>query len=126
VKAVATRTITVTGATVLKQGNTAGKDWTLYDIAATGADGAAIDGNLRSFEKLEGEVEVEVQRQEHEHYGVSYMLKKAGAVARLGARVDDIRGRVEALEQRVEGLLDELVALRELIVGGGTAADIPF
>lgn len=110
------RKIRVIDKSVIRTGTSAGgKDWTLYDVTAVDADGAPIEEKLKSFDDLVGEVEVEVERQEHEKYGVSYMLKlppgSAGSTAatpspgaRLGPKVDDLRGRIEHLEDQMKGL----------------------
>jgi hypothetical protein len=106
----ATRRVTVISTTVVKTGVGAnGSPWTLYEVVATGEDGAPIEEKLKSFDKLEGTVEVEIERQEHPKYGVSYTLKlprgaegagePPSAGARLGPKVDELRDRIETLER---------------------------
>jgi hypothetical protein len=128
VAAVSTRKINVIETSVIKSGSSdSGKAWTLYDVTATSVEGVPIEEKLKSFEKLDGEVEVEIERQEHEKYGVSYMLTKAGgggggggggsksAGARLGPKVDELRGRVERLEGMVDAMNSTLLGLQSLV-----------
>lgn len=102
------------------------KDWTIYEVTAVDENGAPIEETLKSFDQLSGTVEVEVERQESAKYGVSFMLKLprgagggggGGAAspspgARLGPKVDEIRGRVEHLEDQVRGLRQAIEELR--------------
>jgi hypothetical protein len=113
----ATRKLTVIETKPLKSGtSTNGKPWTIYDVTAVGEDGAPIEEKLRSFDELRGTVEVEIERTEHEKYGVSYTLKlpkgTPGAAdpppagARLGPKVDELRERLDRLEEIVTTLVE--------------------
>jgi hypothetical protein len=122
--------ITVIDTTVIRSGtSSSGKDWTLYEVTAVDENGAPIEEKLKSFDALSGTVEVEVEKDDNPKYGVSYMLKlpkgSAGASAppagaRLGPKVDDLRGRVEHLEDQVSGLTRAVEELR-----GGTPVPQP-
>ena len=115
-----TRKIRVIEASKVSEGESNGRSWALYEITATNLNGEPIDLKLKSFSKLAGDVEVEVERQEHEKYGVSYMLKpinaNAGSAgARLGPKVDELRGRVEHLEAQVDHLLSVVTGVQQLV-----------
>lgn len=104
------RKLTVTGLDAKTSGisNKTGKEWTLYEVAALGEDGAPIDARLKTFDGslAIGElVEYEVERQEHEKYGESFLISKPGGG--LKASVDDLRARVERLESLVAQLQEE-------------------
>lgn len=114
-----TRKIHVIDAKEISSGTGAKGAWTLYEIVATTPEGAPIDLKLKSFEKLDGPVEVEVEKQSHEKYGDSYMLKKAGggsAGARLGPKVDELRTRVEALEEQAEFIRNQISSINATVV----------
>jgi hypothetical protein len=126
-----TRKLTVTSTNVLKSTD----DWTLYEVFATGEDGQPIELSLRAFEDLPaGEpAEFEIEKRTHEKFGDSYTLTPVGkssgsSGARLGPKVDELRGRLDELEERVSQLES-----RDSDLGGppgeGPAADpedIPF
>lgn len=133
-----TKTITVIETTVVKTGTSSGgKDWTLYEVTAVDTNGAPIEEKLKSFDRLDGTVEVEVEKTEHEKYGVSYMLKlpRAGGAggggaqpqpapspgARLGPKVDELRDRIDLLEQR----MDQVVAAISAIGAGLPVPEVP-
>jgi hypothetical protein len=117
------RTIRVIDTSVIKSGETNGKPWALYEITATNLNGEPIDKKLKSFTKLEGDVEVEIEEQDHEKYGVSYMLKPVGGAnagspspgARLGPKVDELRGRIEHLEAQVDHLSSLVTGVQQLV-----------
>lgn len=114
---------------VVKQGTSdSGKSWTLYEVTAVDENGAPIEQKLKSFEDLQGDVEVEVEVQHHEKYGTSYMLKRAGGGGgggnpgnRLGPKVDELRGRVEHLEDQVRNLGQAVEDIKILMRNGGQA-----
>lgn len=113
-----TRKINVVAAHPVNTGTSdSGREWTLYEITATTLEGEPIELKLKSFERLDGEVEVEVEKQTHEKFGDSYMLKPLGSKggnpgARLGPKVDELRGRIEALEAAVEALRADVNGLQ--------------
>lgn len=114
--------ITVIDSTVVKRGTSeAGKEWALREIVAVDENGAPIEEKLKSFDDLQGAVEVEVERVEHEKFGTSFMLKlprSPSPGARLGPKVDDIRGRVEMLEKRVDQLVAVVGQMRSGVPNG--------
>lgn len=88
----------------------------IYDVTATSEAGDPIELELRSFSNLPtgvGEYEVSEYRGKK---GVSYTLKKAGGGgsggARLGPKVDELRDRVDALEETVRRLQSEITGLK--------------
>jgi hypothetical protein len=108
---VSLKKMTIIETTAIKSGTSStGKPWTIYEVTAVNEDGAPIEEKLKTFDKLEGNVEVEVERQEDPKWGVSFMLKLPSgapgsapppAGARLGPHVDELRDRVERLEAAV-------------------------
>lgn len=116
-----TRKLRVIGANEVHSGtNDRGGTWHLYEIVATTLEGEPIDLKLKSFEKLDGDVEVEVEKQTHEKYGVSYMLKTRGAGGSrsgsgLGPKVDELRGRLERLEGMFDALQSTVRGLQTLV-----------
>lgn len=93
-----------------------GRAWTLYDVTAVTPEGAPIEEKLKSFARLNGDVEVTVERQEHEKYGVSYLLKPAEkAGARLGPKVDELRDRLDGTDQKVANLVTRVNGLEALV-----------
>lgn len=116
-----TRKLRVIEAKELNSGtNDRGGTWHLYEIVAVTLEGEPIDLKLKSFDKLEGDVEVEVEKQTHEKYGVSYMLKRKGAGggspgARLGPKVDELRDRMERLEGMFEAMNSTVLGLQTLV-----------
>lgn len=120
------RKINVISANEVHSGTSdSGVEWHLYEIIATTPEGEGIDLKLKSFEKLEGLVDVEVEKQEHEKYGVSYMLKtpKGGGGgspgARLGPKVDELRGRIERLESGLDNVRSDIAGLKQLVAQAG-------
>jgi hypothetical protein len=107
---VTTRKLTVTSQAILTTfKNSKGNDTTLYEVYAVNETGEPIELPLRAFDPLpENElIEVEVSKHTSERWGESFTLKQTGQRspgARLGPKVDDLRGRIVALEQRVEEL----------------------
>lgn len=101
-----TRTINVVTCEPFKSGSTNGRDWTIYEVVATDTNGEPIDKTLKSFERLEGTVEVEVTRNDNPKYD-EYLLRRAGAKrgggngGGLGKSIDELRARVDGLEQRL-------------------------
>jgi hypothetical protein len=118
-----TRKINVVSAIEVHSGTSdSGREWHLYEIVATTPEGEPIDLKLKSFERLDGLVDVEVEKQTHERFGDSYMLKPVGGGgggggnpgARLGPKVDELRGRIERLESWKDNVSSELEGLRQL------------
>lgn len=114
-----TRKINVIETKPLKSGvSSTGKAWTIYEVTAVGEDGAPIEEKLRSFDELRGQVEVEIERKDDPKYGVSYTLKlpkgapgagePPSSGARLGPKVDELRARLETLEQIVTTLVERV------------------
>lgn len=126
-----TRKINVVDAVEINSGTSdSGREWKLYEITATTLEGEPIELKLKSFDRLSGEVEVEVEKQEHEKYGTSYMLKRAGAKggnpgARLGPKVDELRGRVERLEGIVDALRTDVTGLQAVAHNAGANVPAP-
>ena len=120
----ATKKLTVIDTRAIAHSKDPAKDWTIYEVTAVDENGAPIEETLKSFDQLSGTVEVEVERQESPKYGVSFMLKLPRGAgggscqsapspgARLGPKVDDLRGRVEHLEDQVRGLRTAVEELR--------------
>jgi hypothetical protein len=114
-----TRKLTVTETKVITSGKSDKGDWTLYDISAVGEDGQPVQKKLRSFQTLPiGELkEYEVEEVNHEKYGQSFTLslpgskKGGGSGSRLGPQVDELRDRVENLEQNITWLDGRVAAL---------------
>lgn len=96
-----TTKITLTSKREISSGNSNNGPWTLYGYGALDASGDAIeDGEVKSFQDLPmGEVTVEVEKQVHDKYGTSFMIKDPSRKGGLKESVDDLRARVEHLEQ---------------------------
>lgn len=123
-----TRKINALSHKELSSGETNGKRWAIYEITATTPEGEPIDLKLKSFDPLDGLVEVDVEKQVHEKYGTSYMLKRVGGGnpgARLGPKVDDLRGRIEMLEEQVEFMRKQISSLNAVVTEGAPPAPAP-
>ena len=121
------RKIRVVSTSVIKTGTSSnGRDWTLYEVVAVDENGAPIEEKLRSFEDLQGEVEVEIERKDDAKYGTSFTLKKAGGGggnpgSRLGPKVDELRGRVDHLDDQVRNLQQAFEDIKLLMRNAGQA-----
>lgn len=87
-----------------------GKDWVIYTVWATTAEGAPVTEELRSFSPLTdywGKPTLyTVDRHEHPKYGVSFTLsppkvKTSARVEKLEHQVAELTGRIEQLESRL-------------------------
>lgn len=113
----ATRRINVLECREVHRGQGAKGEYVIYEVTATSEAGDPIELELRSFSQLPtgvGEYEVSEYRGKK---GVSYTLKKPGGSgggggARLGPKVDELRDRVDALEETVKRLRDEVAGLK--------------
>lgn len=108
------RKLTVTSTKVITSGSSGKGPWTLYEVNAVGEDGQPVTEKLRAFAELPvGDLkEYEVEKVVHEKYGVSYTLSLGGGGGKhLGPKVDEVRDRVESLEQTVQWLDGRLRAL---------------
>lgn len=81
-----------------------GQPYQIQQVVATRQDGTMIDKNLRTFEALPKNepIEVTVERFQSEEYGVSFTVKPAGKSGGVGKSLDELRGRIVTLEEKVE------------------------
>lgn len=78
-------------------------DWTLYELKALDEAGSHVDFRLKTFDdvELDVELEFEIEHQHDERYGDSYLLRKVKKRSKLQRSVDELRERVERLEQQL-------------------------
>lgn len=112
------KTLTITSSNLLKEGETNGRSWAIYEIFARDADGNPIDEKLKSFwqptDKHVGQALVyDVERQDHEKFGVSFLIHRpegtgggapvggggGGSLDMLWEEIESLRARVTRLEE---------------------------
>jgi hypothetical protein len=129
-----TRTMVIVSCEEFRSGTSdSGRDWTIYDVAATDPDGNPIDKKLKSFEYLEGTVEVEVEKNSNPKYD-EYMLRRpgGGGGGGGGGGMASLRARIEQLEARVTSLEAPKSDIPSGVTASPTAStpdpddDIPF
>lgn len=78
--------------------------WTKYTVHGRSADGIELV-NVMSWTDLTGETgEFLVEDKSTEQYGPSFVVRKAGAGGSgMGASIDELRKRIEALEAKAAG-----------------------
>lgn len=102
--------LTVTRTWVIKEGSGAKGPWALRGVEANDAEGNPVAVPLKTFANVPlGPVEVEVEVQDSEQYGRSYLLKPVGGARNAGGAasqqlLDELRGRIERLESRLDAL----------------------
>lgn len=100
------KTLKIVSCTELRKGKSpAGKEWTIYQVAATNADGIPIDQELRSWTKLEvtdkpADFEVEVG----EYQGTPQFTLHPIRTKKLPERIEDCETRILELTERVARL----------------------
>lgn len=110
------RKITVLGLDIEFQGRSksTGNEFTIYNVTALGEDGLPIELRLRTFDKdlpLNELIEVEVEKRDDARHGTTYTVGIPGKRNQeprrngLAGSVDELRGRVEALEALVQTLI---------------------
>lgn len=93
--------------------NSAGADYTIWQVLATDQAGNSLDDyNLRTFQELPKHqpIEVEIEKFDHARYGESYTVSTKSGGKRMGNEVRQLRTRVEALEKALGELRSELRA----------------
>lgn len=116
------RTLEIVACEVAFQGkNRSGGDMTIYNVTARKADGTPVDLPLRSFDQLPlGVAEYSVEPYDGTN-GRTYTLKDPNAPssaspgARLGPKVDELRDRIDLLEQTVGEMQTDLKALGDVV-----------
>jgi hypothetical protein len=106
------RNLTARSCTLYREGtSSAGKPWTLYEVAVVGEDGEPITEDFKSFENLPiGElVAYEVERKDDAKYGTSYLLRLPKGAPRPSK--PDLQSEIEQLRQRITRLESRLAAL---------------
>lgn len=82
--------------------NTAGVDYTIWQVLATDQAGNSLDDfNLRTFQELPKHqpIEVEIEKFDHARYGESYTVSTKTGGKRMGNEVRRLTARVDALEK---------------------------
>ena len=109
--------------------NQRGDEYTIYEVDAANMQGQTVNQKLRSFTALPigQEIDVTVTVFNSEQHGKSYTLHPKG---RSGGgsqqQVNELREEVDELRNRVATLSSDMDALRKLIAGAPTPADVPF
>lgn len=129
------RKIHVVSTPVIKSGTGRnGSTYTLREVIATDPEGAPIQEKLKTFDDgiTSGPVEVEVERQDDPQWGPSYLLRLprqggggGSPGARLGPKVDELRDRLERVEQQIQHLLTEVGGLVAEAHSRGSTAPTP-
>lgn len=129
----ATRKITVTDLSHVFTGTGAKGEYSIYNVEAVNEQGEQIKLPLRTFDSdlPRGElIEVTVTPYDREVNGKTErtytvaLAKKRSPGARLGPKVDELRERVDGLEERHEWMLDVLHRAG-LVETSATAGDQP-
>lgn len=126
-----TRNLRITACREVYRGQGAKGEYVIYEIEAVNADtGVLINLPLRSFEHLtEGQAgQFEVEKYERPGKETTYTLKKprgsGGGGNALGPKVDELRRRIELLEQNQEiiqaNLRDLMKAAPAPVAAGGS------
>lgn len=117
-KPIHTTEIVVREVNQIHQGrNAAGREWKIFQLIATNRDGQLIDLNLRSFSELPLNqlIKVDVEKYDSDRFGQSYTVSLHGKSkgGGLGKKVDELRARVDAQDEKIKKLEGAIAALRQ-------------